>query len=130
MGGFSFASGFPGGGSPMFGRMGGPMGGMGMGMNGMGGMMGGMGGGKRPFMSDVRCTLEELFTGTTKKLKITRQCQSAGREREHVFEVQVGTPCCHAQSLPALWQRPATSARFHREGRGDWRGAGGAVLAA
>jgi hypothetical protein len=70
---------------------------MGMGPMGMGpmGVNGMMGGGKRPFMSDVRCTLEELFTGTTKKLKITRQCQTASREREHVFEVQVGAPAAN-----------------------------------
>ncbi len=59
-------------------------------MNGMGGgMMGGMMGRKRPFVSEVRCTLEELFHGTVKKLKITRQCHTPGRDRGRVFEVQV-----------------------------------------
>ena len=67
-----------------------PMGMGGMGMGGMG--INGMMNGKRPFTSDVRCTLEELYLGTTKKLKITRQCQSPSRPREHVFEVQV-RPC-------------------------------------
>ena len=84
MGGFGFGPGMmggfgPGGGSAMFQQMNG-MGGF----HGMGGMMG-----KRPFTSDVGCTLEELYHGTTKKLKITRQCQTAGRPREHVFEIQV-----------------------------------------
>jgi len=91
MGGFSFGPGGAGmfaGGSPFGsgGRMGfGPMGGIG-GMGGMG--MPGMGG-KRPFVADIKCTLEELYSGTTKRMKITRQCHTPGREREHVFEIQV-----------------------------------------
>ncbi len=58
----------------------------------IGGVMVGGGTRKRPFTltSDVRCTLEELFTGKTKKLRITRQCLSEGREPQHILEVQVG----------------------------------------
>ncbi len=61
------------------GGMGGGMGGMGEGMFGMGGnggMFGGMGGGRRKGATinrDLPCTLEELFNGAEKRLKITRK---------------------------------------------------------
>lgn len=77
---------------------GGPMGGMGgMGRGGMGGMGGmpGMGGGfgaagmKRPHLHDLKLSLEELYTGCTKKMKITRKSTTLRREPEKVFELQI-----------------------------------------
>eukprot|EP00802_Teleaulax_amphioxeia_P022623 Tamp_23092.p1 GENE.Tamp_23092~~Tamp_23092.p1 ORF type:complete len:193 (-),score=35.85 Tamp_23092:40-618(-) len=38
---------------------------------------------------NLNCTLEELFHGTTKKLKITRQSVTPGRSREHTFEINI-----------------------------------------
>jgi len=82
----------------LFGRMGG-MGGMGMpGMQGMPGMpgmpgmgmQGGMGGmGQRPATFDLQCSLEELFNGTTKKMKVKRQSKTLQRDAEAVLEVVV-----------------------------------------
>ena len=73
------------------------MGGMGgmPGMGGMGGMpgMGGMGGmPQRPrkpkaFEHRLPCALEDLYRGTTKKLKITRNVQ--GRKTEEVLEIPI-----------------------------------------
>mmetsp|Transcript_120662 Transcript_120662/g.180221 ORF Transcript_120662/g.180221 Transcript_120662/m.180221 type:complete len:398 (+) Transcript_120662:222-1415(+) len=99
--------GFPGfnaglmGGMAGMGGMGGMagMGGMGgmAGMAGMGGMGGmpGMGGGfgaagmKRPHLHDLKLSLEELYTGCTKKMKITRKSTTLRREPEKVFELQI-----------------------------------------
>ncbi|CAH6719978.1 protein Sis1p [[Candida] jaroonii] len=89
MGGFGMDDGGFGGGSP-FGGMGGMPGGMG----GMpGGFGGGMGGGrKRPEPDTVTMplavSLEDLFTGATKKLKINRKNQNGIRESK-VLEVGV-----------------------------------------
>ena len=62
-----------------------------MGGMGMSGMPGGMGAPqkKKQHMHDLQCTLAELFHGTTKKLKITRQSVSAGRSKEHTFEITI-----------------------------------------
>ena len=58
---------------------------------GMSGMPGGMGAPqkKKQHMHDLQCTLAELFHGATKKLKITRQSVSAGRSKEHTFEIAI-----------------------------------------
>eukprot|EP00741_Cyanophora_paradoxa_P018984 tig00021108_g18327.t1 len=92
-GGFSFMGGMPGG-------MGGMPGGMG-GMPGMGGMGGmpGMGAGMRrgarkgPTVErELFCTLEELFTGSLKKLKITRNRMAADgsvMKDEHLIQIDV-----------------------------------------
>ncbi|CAE8686638.1 unnamed protein product [Polarella glacialis] len=73
----------------MFGGMGG-MGGM-PGMPGMPGMSGmGMGGmAARPAMFDLACTLEELYNGCTKKMKVKRKFSSLQRDAEAVLEVKV-----------------------------------------
>lgn len=95
----------------MFGGMGGFGGGgddddEGGGMRGMGGMggfgfpgMGGGGGGMRrmqrepqkvkgaPCNIDLACSLEDLFTGTTKKLKITRKRN--GKDEPKIVEVEI-----------------------------------------
>ena len=79
------------------GGMGGmPMGGMG-GMGGMPGGMGGMPGGmggmpRRPqkpkaFEHRLPCALEDLYRGTTKRLKITRNVR--GRKMEEVLEIPI-----------------------------------------
>jgi DnaJ-class molecular chaperone len=108
-----FFGGGMGGGDPfagLFGGMGGgPFGGMG-GMQGMGGMPGMGGRGGHPFGPDMGpmgghsgpvkdkpitkhlgCTLEELFTGSTRKLKITRTIfgGQASRAEEEILEVNV-----------------------------------------
>lgn len=77
-------------------RMGGGMGGM-PGMAGMGGgMPGGFGGGPEPSQSELpplvdivkplALTLEELYKGGTKRLKITRHLKTGGQE-EKILEV-------------------------------------------
>lgn len=83
------------------GRSGGPrmrssrMGGGGMpGMGGMGGMPGGFGGGESSsappppgeIVKPLALTLEELYKGGTKRLKITRHLQG-GRQEEKILEV-------------------------------------------
>jgi hypothetical protein len=103
-----------GGGDPfagLFGGMGGMGGGgpFGGGMHGMPPGMQGMGGGGGPFggpmgghsgpvkdkpiTKHLACTLEELFTGSTRKLKITRTifngAGKAGRSEEEILEVNV-----------------------------------------
>jgi DnaJ homolog subfamily B member 4 len=101
--GFSFSqaqSGPSGGGMGGMGGMGGqdPFGGMfGGGMDGMGGMprrsrgtgggAGGMSMKGRPVTFELGVTLEELFTGCTKKMKITRHVR--GAEVEKVIEIAV-----------------------------------------
>lgn len=89
-GGFGGMGGFPGG----MGGMGGFPGGMGgMGGGGPFGGMGGMGGrpqGPRkdpPIEVKLACSLEELYTGCTKKMKINRQT-SSGRAEE-ILEIHV-----------------------------------------
>ena len=78
---------------------GGPMGGMGMGM-GMDGMdgMGGMGGRRGPRKAEpvrrqLNCTLEELYSGATKRIRVTRQRlnpdNQSTREEAKVLEIQV-----------------------------------------
>lgn len=76
-----------------FDGMGDIFGGMG-GMGGMGGAFGGMRGPRRsaprkpdPAVIPVNCTLEQLYTGCTKKLKLTRSIN--GRPSEKIFEIQV-----------------------------------------
>lgn len=72
-------------------------GGMGGGMGGMPGMMGGMPGGGMGGMSrgprkdppieyPLNCTLEELFKGTSKKMKISRNVMDASRGASRVEE--------------------------------------------
>mmetsp|Transcript_27362 Transcript_27362/g.63544 ORF Transcript_27362/g.63544 Transcript_27362/m.63544 type:complete len:183 (+) Transcript_27362:3-551(+) len=46
-------------------------------------------GGQQPFVTDLKLTLEELYTGVTKKLKITRKSVTPGRSTEHTFEIKV-----------------------------------------
>ncbi|KAI8469015.1 MAG: DnaJ domain-containing protein [Monoraphidium minutum] len=90
MGGMGGMGGFGGGGGPY--GMGG-MGGMGGDPFGFGGGMGGMGGraaGPRkdaPIEVKLGCTLEELYSGCTKKMKINRQT-GAGRAEE-ILEINV-----------------------------------------
>lgn len=65
------------------------MGGMRMGMGGMG--MGGMAQQQQaqPAMFDLNCSLEELYAGTTKKMKIKRKSSTLQREAQAVLEVNV-----------------------------------------
>ena len=92
-GGFSFGGDDFGGASFSFGGPGGFGGGFGGGGFGGGGFGGGFGGGPRrprkpePATVPVNCTLEQLFSGCTKKLKITRSKQ--GRDDPKVFEIDV-----------------------------------------
>lgn len=81
-GGMFFGGGMPGG---MGGGFAGPMG-------GMGGMPPGMGtrGGPtkgEPIKRALQCSLEELYSGVTKKVKITRQ--RGGRPEEKILEIVV-----------------------------------------
>ena len=87
MGGFGFQSGGPrrsAGGNPFF---------------NMGGMGGGMGGGPRkdpPIHKKLNCTLEELYTGKTKKLKVTRRLYDPSGQfvnAEKVLEVPIKPGC-------------------------------------
>lgn len=78
------------GGMPGMGAMGG-MPGMGAGSAGMGGM-GGMGGRRGPAQAEpiqrsLAVSLEELFTGTTKRIKVTRK--RGGRPEEKILEIAV-----------------------------------------
>jgi len=71
----------------------------GKGMGGQGGMGGNMGQGmfgmpagaptKRPALFDLNCTLEELYNGTTKKLKVTRNSITLKRDAETVVSIDV-----------------------------------------
>jgi DnaJ-class molecular chaperone len=80
------------------------MGGMGMGGVGMNKRRRGMGGksnfgkgrGKgdmeadiHPAIFDLNCSLEELYTGTTKKMKIKRKSTTLARDEEKTLEVEV-----------------------------------------
>ncbi|WVQ82671.1 hypothetical protein IAT38_004803 [Cryptococcus sp. DSM 104549] len=75
-------------------RGGGGMGGMGGGMGGMGGMPGGFGGGEPSpslpppgeIVKPLALTLEELYKGGTKRLKITRHLRN-GSQAEKILEV-------------------------------------------
>lgn len=76
--------------------MGGLFGGMGgmPGMGGFGGMMGGKGAGKggaagQPAVFEVACSLEELYNGTTKKMKVKRASTTLNRDPEAVLEIEV-----------------------------------------
>lgn len=42
-----------------------------------------------PLRRPLACTLEELYSGCTKKLKVTRKCVSAGRQPEKVLTITV-----------------------------------------
>lgn len=70
------------------------------GMGGMGGFpgfggMGGMGKGTnasasaRPAVFDLNCSLEDLYNGTTKKMKIKRKSETLKRNAEAVLEIEV-----------------------------------------
>lgn len=71
------------------------MGPMGMGMGpGMPGGPGGMGGAAgpqtvRPAVFDLSCSLEELYNGATRKMKVKRASQTLTREPEAVLEVNI-----------------------------------------
>lgn len=81
----------------------------------------GGGGGRRPFASfhggrrtrakpeplrrSLPCSLEELYSGATKRLKVTRRCMTPGRPAEKVLSV----------SVKAGW-KPGTLVRFAGEG--------------
>lgn len=54
----------------------------------MGGMGGG-GGAARPAVFNVSCTLENLYNGTTKKMKVKRKSITLKRDEEAVLEVVV-----------------------------------------
>ncbi|KAF6261965.1 hypothetical protein COO60DRAFT_1293650 [Scenedesmus sp. NREL 46B-D3] len=102
-----FGGGGMGGGDPLasiFGGMGGMGGGPFGGMGGMGGGhpfggMGGMGGGPmggmhqgpikdKPITRQLNCTLEELYSGSTRKMKITRTIfDGSGRSKRSVEEI-------------------------------------------
>lgn len=72
----------------MFGGMGG-MGGMG---GSMPGMRGGMSQGSqavRPAVFDLPCSLEDLYNGATKKMKVKRMSSTIARDAEAVLEVEV-----------------------------------------
>eukprot|EP00931_Biecheleriopsis_adriatica_P070725 TRINITY_DN4450_c1_g1_i1.p1 TRINITY_DN4450_c1_g1~~TRINITY_DN4450_c1_g1_i1.p1 ORF type:complete len:382 (+),score=106.08 TRINITY_DN4450_c1_g1_i1:73-1146(+) len=85
MGGFGFGGM---GGMPGMGGMGG-MPGM-PGMGGMGGMGGGMGSGpSKPAVFDLQCSLEELYNGATKKMKVKRNSTTLSRDPQAVLEVTV-----------------------------------------
>lgn len=59
---------------------------------GMFGGMGGMGGGPmapRPSVFELRCSLEDLYSGATKKMKVTRTSTTLRRDPEMVLEVAV-----------------------------------------
>jgi len=74
----------------MFGMFGG-IGGMG-GMGGMPGMRGGMSQGSqavRPAVFDLPCSLEDLYNGATKKMKVKRTSSTLARDAEAVLEVEV-----------------------------------------
>lgn len=71
-------------------------GGLGGGMRGMGGVgsmggIGGMGGASssRPAIFELTCTLEELYKGTTKKMKVRRTSATLHRDAEAVLEVAI-----------------------------------------
>uniref|UniRef100_A0A7S1WB97 J domain-containing protein n=1 Tax=Alexandrium catenella TaxID=2925 RepID=A0A7S1WB97_ALECA len=74
----------------MGGMFGGPMGGM-RGMGGFGPMggMGGMGGAARPAVFEIGCSLEELYNGVTKKMKVKRISVSLQRDPEAVLEIKI-----------------------------------------
>mmetsp|Transcript_4494 Transcript_4494/g.7987 ORF Transcript_4494/g.7987 Transcript_4494/m.7987 type:complete len:404 (+) Transcript_4494:53-1264(+) len=63
------------------------------GMGGMPGMMGGKGMGKgpdsRPVVFDLNCSLEDLYNGKTKKMKINRKSTTLTRDSEALLEVDV-----------------------------------------
>jgi len=82
---FDDLGGLFGGGMPGF--MGGPMG-MGMGM-GMGSNAGSSGQRKRPAVFDLNCSLEDLYNGATKKMKVTRSSSTLKRDAAAVLEVSV-----------------------------------------
>ncbi|KAL6069077.1 DnaJsubfamily B member 4-like [Balamuthia mandrillaris] len=73
------------------------LGGLGGGMGGMGGMGGRRRGAGRPkkeraIEKDFNCSLEELLTGCTKRMKITKSIQSDSgqvRQEEKILEIQV-----------------------------------------
>lgn len=80
----------------MFGQGMGGMGGMGgmPGMGGMGGMpgmsgRGGMTQGSRPAQFELQCSLEELYNGATKKMKVKRSSSTLSRDAEAVLEIKV-----------------------------------------
>ncbi|CEM18629.1 unnamed protein product [Vitrella brassicaformis CCMP3155] len=89
---FRIGPGMMGGGFPgNMGGMGGFPGGMG-GMGGMGGGMAGMGHPRpRPYEMDLNLSLEDLYSGTTKKLKITRTRYNNGvpTKEPKVLEVEI-----------------------------------------
>eukprot|EP00428_Durinskia_dybowskii_P028460 CAMPEP_0170236438 /NCGR_PEP_ID=MMETSP0116_2-20130129/17965_1 /TAXON_ID=400756 /ORGANISM="Durinskia baltica, Strain CSIRO CS-38" /LENGTH=318 /DNA_ID=CAMNT_0010487233 /DNA_START=51 /DNA_END=1004 /DNA_ORIENTATION=+ len=60
---------------------------------------------KRQAVFDVPCTLEELYAGTTKKMKVTRTSSTLKRQPEMVLEVNV----------KAGW-KAGTKVTFQREG--------------
>mmetsp|Transcript_14718 Transcript_14718/g.42187 ORF Transcript_14718/g.42187 Transcript_14718/m.42187 type:complete len:191 (+) Transcript_14718:3-575(+) len=55
----------------------------------MGGKGGGKGGAARPAVFELGCTLEELYNGTTKKMKVKRTSTTLQRDPEAVLEVEV-----------------------------------------
>lgn len=91
-------------GGPMGGFMGGRNG-MGMGMS-MGGGAGPSGvhmqGTKRPAVFDLTCSLEDLYNGATRKMKVKRTSSTIRREAEAVLEVNVkpGWKACTKVTFP------------------------------
>jgi len=69
-----------------FGDFGGPSGGP---SGGMFGVPTGAGAKKRPAMFDLNCSLEELYGGSTKRMKVQRRSTTMKRPSEKVLEVEV-----------------------------------------
>lgn len=69
--------------------MGGLFGGMMGGMGGMGGMADMASGKSKPAVFELGCTLEELYNGARKKMKVKRSSQTLQRSAETVLEVDV-----------------------------------------
>eukprot|EP00960_Hanusia_phi_P073859 768103-Hanusia_phi.AAC.1 len=44
---------------------------------------------KRPYVVDLNLSLEELYTGITKKLKISRKTKTPGRSPQNIFDIKV-----------------------------------------
>jgi len=101
---FEDAGGLFGGGMfPMGGMAMGPMG-MGMNMSG-GSAASGEHGRKRPAMFDLHCSLEDLYNGTTRKLKVKRTSTSLKRADDAVLEI----------AIKPGW-KPGTKVTFQGEG--------------
>lgn len=95
---------------------GGGFGGMGGGFGGMGGMGSRRQKAPEPLEVSVNCTLEQLFTGCVKKLKINRTIN--GKEDPKIFEINVkpgwksGTTITFEKEGDQQYNRPAQDIKF------------------